>query len=88
MNDQVLVVDGPSRGQVLTTKAIRFQAMAPITMMAPADGTVRQLTYYVHRFYLCGRLIKIASLKILVDDIKPQDAFEAIASDKAKEAAE
>jgi hypothetical protein len=33
-------------------------------------------------------MIRIASLKLSVDDIKPQDAFEAIASDKAKEAAD
>jgi hypothetical protein len=88
MNDQVLVIDGPARGDVLTTKAHRFQAMAPATMLTHADSSVRQLTYHVHKFYLCGHMIRIASLKLSVDDIKPQDAFEAIASDKAKEAAD
>jgi hypothetical protein len=88
MNDQVLVIDGPARGEVLTTKATCFQAMAPMSMIASADSMIRQMTYYVHRFYLCGRMIRIASLKLLVDDIRPEDAFEYIASDKAKEAAE
>jgi hypothetical protein len=46
------------------------------------------ITYHVHKFILCGRMLSIASVHVLMEDISQQDAFEYIASDKAKDAAE
>lgn len=89
---KVLVIDGPARGTVREIKDVRFKVLTRpvLSIHMPFDAPLEppEVTYHVHKFYLCDRLIRMASIHTIVDDIKPSDAFEAIASPAAKEAAE
>ena len=85
----VLVVDGPARGQIHDTKSTRFLAMADIAQSADPFTEVPTITYtyHVHQFAVAGRLIMIASVHLLNASIHESDVFEAIISDAAKAAA-
>lgn len=81
---KVLVIDGPARGEIYETAEQMFiYAVMPANMM----DDVKQKSYHVHRFILCGREIRIASVNTLSENISDADAFEAIASPGAKDAA-
>lgn len=83
---RILVIDGPSRGQVVESTSLRFLAVvgSPLAL----GENLRQVTYHVHKFYIGGRLIRLASTSVLSEDISEHDVFEFVVSDKAKEAAE
>lgn len=79
-----LVIDGPKCGDLIETTSMRYVA---VTIPNNHKVNLVQTPYYIHAFNLCGRIINIASIKLLVEDISPGDAFNALASDKAKRAA-
>jgi hypothetical protein len=84
MKVKVLVVDGPKRGSLVETEGShRFLA----TSIGIVGESPPPVVYYVHRLWLLGRQIRVASTKINSDAISAYDAFEYIASDLAKEAA-
>jgi hypothetical protein len=85
MTNKVIVVDGPARGQVLETDQHRFLALDD-PMLGPGPETIRQVTYHVHKFLLLGRMLRIASTRLMSEQISNVDLFEALASDKAKDA--
>ena len=88
---KVLVIDGPARGTVRDVESHRFQVLAINAMhemrTMETNIDVAGMVYHVHEFKLLGRYLRIASVHLLIDDISPSDAFEIIASDKAKDVA-
>jgi hypothetical protein len=83
---KVLAVDGPLRGRVYTvTKGTHFlyHDMPPL---ASLEGEIKALVYNVHRYVLINRVILLASLCNLADEISTEDVWEAIVSDRAKDA--
>jgi hypothetical protein len=82
---KVLVIDGPARGRLYEVSSHRFLVSTdmPIEML----GDIQQVSYNVHKFIMCGRMIRIASIQALSENISDVDAFEAIASPSAKDAA-
>lgn len=80
---KVLVVDGPARGQIRDVKSLEFVA---VDSSFANLGNIQETTYHVHRFYVAGQMINLASTSLLIDSIKDRDVFEQIVSDKAKEA--
>jgi hypothetical protein len=81
--DNVLVIDGPAQGKVYAIKGHRFSVPGEVRV----NATMPQITYHIHKFYLLGRFLRVASVHLNSDDIDLKDAFDLIASDKAKEAA-
>jgi hypothetical protein len=80
----VLIVDGPCRGQVMPQKGYRFLATGPLSALQEIEPT----TYHVHKFLIAGRLINLASIELISENVSLPDVFELIVSDKAKEAAD
>jgi hypothetical protein len=84
ISSKVLIIDGPARGRIYEVSSHRF--LVAIDMPLETLGDIQKVAYNVHKFFLLGRTIRIASTKVLADDISEADAFEAIASPNAKEA--
>lgn len=76
-------VDGPVRG---STRDIGHSG-ANFLVGVPNDDTVDRVIYHIHQFVLCNRGIRVASVHSGIDSINPDDVFEFIVSDLAKEAA-
>ena len=83
----VLIVDGPCRGQIWPTKNYRFLVPGTGGYLRP-EQEVEPTTYHVHKFLIAGRLINLASIELISENVSLPDVFELIASDKAKEAAD
>jgi hypothetical protein len=77
-----LFVDGPVRGSTRDIGASRASLL-----VGTGPDNIDRVIYNVHQFVLLNRVIRIASIHPLVDDIHLDDAFEFITSDMAKEAA-
>lgn len=84
---KVLAIDGPARGTLRDVKSHRFLSVVS-SIDNILSGDIQETTYHVHKFLLCGRLIRIASTHMMPDQISDIDVFEAIASPNAKDAAE
>jgi len=77
----VLLVDGPRVGEVMDAAKHTF----PVP--AFSDGqTIVSTTYYVHRFYLFGQPLWLASIHLMAEDVRPTDVVSVILSDKAIQA--
>ena len=88
MKAKVIVVDGPSRGEVYETDAHRFLAMDTRPDATTILGTIiKEVTYHVHRYLFLGRMLRLASVEYDSNKISELDLFEVLASDKAKDAA-
>jgi hypothetical protein len=92
MSDSVIVIDGPSRGQVVTARGQthRFTAVAGVpsdTASADLYAGIETVVYYVHIYAMMGRLLRVASVRPVLEEIREADLFETLASDKAKDAA-
>jgi hypothetical protein len=88
---KVLFIDGPLCGE---TREI-LSENPYIVQVRPANVTVvdhlseteyKPVTYHMHRFIICGRMLMLGSVHLLADDIDEDATFELIVSDKAKEA--
>jgi hypothetical protein len=91
MMNIVLVVDGPARGTVREVKGHRFTVIdtPPIQVNPPPPMdtiSMNQVMYHVHKLFVFGRFIRVASVQSLAEWISEDDVFEQIASDKAKDA--
>jgi hypothetical protein len=80
-------VDGPAKG------SIRDIGATDSALLIGQDGggsgggpEIVRAIYHIHHFQLSGHGIRVASLHSDVDDVRPDDVFEVIASDLAKEA--
>lgn len=93
MSAKVLLIDGPKRGEIYETDsphrlAIVFPIPVPRPQVTPFDppflSEFKEVVYHIHRVVLFGRFILVGSTKTKPSD---QDAFEALASNAAKEVA-
>lgn len=88
----VLFVDGPEAGEIRDVKGWRIQAYVPATSPILGDPNdevaLKPLVYHIHRFVICGRILRLASLKLNADDINLYRVFSLIVSDKGKAVAE
>jgi hypothetical protein len=66
-------------------KGYRFLALGPGSALQ--EG-IEPTTYHVHKFLIAGRLINLASIELISENVSLPDVFELIVSDKAKEAAD
>jgi hypothetical protein len=75
---KVLILDGPNEGDIMDVNGPSF--MVPVLGM----NEVRQVQYHVHRWYLFGGTLNVASISA----IKPPggQAWRLVISDKAREA--
>lgn len=93
---KTLFIDGPWRGRMqdIGGTAVGYEKMPEIDLTAgwssdqelpePQTGV-----YYVHRFALFGRVVRIASVKVMPDPEAANDLFwDLLASDQAKEVLE
>jgi hypothetical protein len=77
---KVLIVDGPARGEVREiNKGHRF------TVAVPGVDHYRQVDYHIHQYQFMDRILLLASVYLIPDQISTDSVFEAIASDKAKD---
>jgi hypothetical protein len=77
----VLLVDGPCVGKVMEAREPTF--MVPVFR----DGqTAINTPYYIHRFYLFGQPLWLASIHSIAEDVRPTDVVSVILSDKAIQA--
>lgn len=92
MMNIVLVVDGPARGTVREVEGHRFTVIdvPPIQVNPPPPMdtiSMNQVMYHVHKLFVLGRLIRVASVQSMAEWISDDDVFEHVVSDKAKDAA-
>jgi hypothetical protein len=82
---KALAIDGPSCGQIVDAKSHTFLAViSPVNI----NEGMRQVTYHVHRFAIAHHIVRIASVQMDIEEISDLDVFNALVSDKAKEAVE
>lgn len=77
----VLCIDGPARGNVHDIKDSPGGRFRWPSITSPTHDVV----YYVHHFQIAGRGFRLASVHLMIDDIRPDDVFEFVVSDPAKE---
>lgn len=91
----VLALDGPERGKLRmladsSSNCYMVSQFAPVT--APIDYgqevMLKPLTYHIHKILFLGFIIRVASLKLLPDDIDPYDVIELLLTDAARQATE
>ena len=79
---KVLCLDGPERGKIHDLRdniGTRF--------IFPSVTTGHNIVYYIHRFQVAGLHMRIASVHLYAEDIRPDDMYEFVVSDLAKQAA-
>jgi len=76
---KALLVDGPMRGQIMD-----FQSPV-ITVAVPGLKTMNKIPYYIHRFYLFGQVLYLASVSIDTEDIQRGYLMDLLLSDEAKQ---
>lgn len=80
---KVLCVDGPARGNVHDIEGNTGALFRIPSVVSPGHIVV----YYVHNFQIAGMMMRIASVHLMSDDIRPYDVFDLVVSDLAKQAA-
>jgi hypothetical protein len=84
----ILFVDGPARGTVRDIPSSPYIMLAIKPENIPNAVDFEQIVYHVHKFIICGRMLRLASTHTLVDDIDESAVYDLIVSDVAKECAD
>jgi hypothetical protein len=78
----VLLVDGPERGNVIEMKDNHI-----VLPTFAGHDDIQNTIYHAHQSQLLGKVLRVASIHLIANNIDPDNLFDLIASDKAKIAA-
>jgi hypothetical protein len=89
---KVLFIDGPARGSVREVPGRSYIALVANLELTPVGSSnavnYEQVVYHVHRFAICGRMLRLASTHSVPEELDANAAYDLIVSDAAKECAE